>query len=1182
MSVTKKPRPTDSARGNLPTEFWTSFQGLIDKKNYATRPEAEWQALAQNLWQSISTGQDSIAPPQSAWRGKLQQAIAKSMPPAAAQKYTNAFPMSYQENVTPAQAVQDAVAIENFLTSGKSAALHFSRRDGADADSLHVSLYQKDQPFAISTLLPLLENMGFQVVNEQPYHCTLPNPAAAPVQVFFQDFTLNVPAAQQAEIMARETDIQNAFLHILSGQLSNDPFNKILTSANLAWREVWLLRACSRYLLQARLPYSQKYVTDTLDKHADVASSFIKLFHLRFNPNHAGKMPRDRDVAALTAKIEERLSAIASSDEDYILRRLFNVIQSMLRTNFFQRDAQGNYKPYVSFKLDSQHITDLPAPRPLYEVYVYSTRVEAIHLRTSKIARGGIRWSDRREDYRDEVLGLMKAQNVKNTVIVPTGAKGGFYCKQAPSDPKARQVEGAECYKILIRGLLDITDNWTPQGIVKPADVICHDDDDIYVVAAPDKGTAGFSDIANELSREYGFWMEDAFASSGSHGYDHKTMAITARGAWESVMQHFHELGKDIQAEDFTVVGIGDMGGDVFGNGMLLSPHIKLVGAVNYKSIFCDPSPDVKVSFQERQRLFDDVLAWEHYNPKLLSKGGAVFDRTAKDLKLTPEIKASFHLDKDVVTPNELIRAILKSNAELLWFGGIGTYVRSSHETDAEVRDKANDALRITADELQCKVIGEGANLGMTQQSRIAAAQRGILLNTDFIDNSGGVNCSDYEVNIKILLNNIVRNGGLTLPQRNKLLASMTDDVAELVLENNRAQNLAISIATYMSPPRVEQAQRYIQDLEQSGLLDRALEFLPDDATLAVRARDRMGLTRPEMAVIIAYAKMSLTRYMVKNNVADIPELDGMLLDYFPKQLRQKYQADILDHRLKSHLKAMLLSNLMINRLGPLLLKWLIDRTGQEYTDIVKAFIICAAVFKFDETWEQVEQLKGKVAANLQYDLFIDLIQMMDRVIPAMLARPKWLNDMPGAIAHLSPYYETLAKNITKTMPPERKRVHDWHIKSLREQGVPSALALRISDLRSLSSAFAIIKVADDTKQSVLYAAETFFAVGEHLSLDWLREQARQAKATDYWERQAYSTLVEDFIAHQERLTTQILSKSAGKTDGDAIELWTANNPITMKRLQKLTADIRASSQISVPQLMVANRRLRGYIPAKR
>ncbi|MBV8651522.1 MAG: NAD-glutamate dehydrogenase, partial [Alphaproteobacteria bacterium] len=840
-----------------------------------------------------------------------------------------------------------------------------------------------------------------------------------------------------------------------------------------------------------------------------------------------------------------------------------------------QRDDKGAPKSYLSVKLASQHIDLLPLPRPLVEIFVYSPRVEAIHLRGGKVARGGIRWSDRKEDFRTEILGLMKAQMVKNSVIVPVGLKGGFVVKRPPATGGREQLmaEVVESYKTLMRGMLDITDNIAGGAIVPPKDVVRRDGDDPYLVVAADKGTATFSDIANGVAEDYGFWLGDAFASGGSAGYDHKGMGITARGAWELVKRHFRELGIDIQTTDFTAVGVGDMSGDVFGNGMLLSPHIKLIGAFNHLHIFIDPDPDPAKSLAERQRLFNlPRSAWSDYDKKLISKGGGIFERSAKSITVTAEIKAAFHLTQDRLTPAELIHAMLLAPVDLLWFGGIGTYVKSSEESQAEAGDRTNDALRIDGRDIQARVVGEGANLGVTQRGRVEYASKGGRINTDAIDNSAGVDTSDHEVNLKILLNSVVSAGGMDRAERDRQLAAVTDEVAELVLRDNYLQGQALSLAERQGVDLLDQQVRLMRNLERAGKLSRAIEFLPDDETLEARAAARTGLTRPELAVLMAYAKMTLDAELLPSHLPDDPELTSDLLRYFPQPLVEKYRAAIEKHQLRREIIATFVSNSLVNRAGIAFANEMKEKSGRSAGDVAHAYAITRDAFDLRPMWHDIELLDNKVPAELQYDMMLESGRLVERAT-LWLLRSGLSLDLKERVAQLAPGIAALDARLGEILPAPEAKALEARIAAFAERGASRPLAARIARLEHLVSAADVVRLAETARLDIIEVGRAYFAVGARFALDALRGAAQRLRPETAWQKMAISALLDDFFQHQSELTQRVLGN--GAPPAKALDSWLARNAAEIAPVDALLQDISAASTRDLAMLTVANRQLR-------
>ena len=871
---------------------------------------------------------------------------------ALGRRFRSAFPSAYRELYAPDEALAH-IALFDGLEDATELAIDLKHQHQAENNDLQLALFHRHAPLELSDMIPMLENLGFRVVMEHPYLIQPDNEH----QLWMQEFNLSFSLDVNVDVSAVQGSFKEALSTVWKGDAENDSFNRLVIGARLDWRAVAMLRLYARYLKQLGISYSQDFIADTLSRYLDITRNLVALFKSYFDPRYAGNSRSDRS-AGLVNKIVEALDAVDNISEDNVIRGYLEVIQATLRTNFFQTFADGTHKSYISVKLESAKLSLAPKPKPAFEVFVYSPRVEGVHLRGGKVARGGLRWSDRLEDYRTEVLGLVKAQQVKNAVIVPTGAKGGFVAKQA-SMAEGREAwlqEGIASYMLYIQALLDITDNLIEGQVIPPQDVVRRDGDDPYLVVAADKGTATFSDIANEISEANQFWLGDAFASGGGNGYDHKGMGITARGAWVAVQRHFREIGMDIQQQDFSVVGIGDMGGDVFGNGMLLSQHIQLVAAFNHLHIFVDPNPVAAATFKERKRLFETPRStWDDFDKSLLSEGAAVYSRSAKSLKLTPQIKARFNIDENELTPTQLITALLKSEVDLIWNGGIGTYVKASAESHLQVGDRANDSLRINGSELSCKVFGEGGNLGMTQRARVEFCLNGGLCNTDFIDNAGGVDCSDHEVNIKILLNKEVMAGRLEMDERNQFLASMTDTVADLVLHNNRRQTQAISLAMHRSGEQYAEYQRFMAWLEETGRLDRELEFLPTDDQLSERINRNLPVwTRPELSVLVCYSKVMLKEALLEADLLSEPWLARSVNRAFPQQLIDRYPQAVAQHQLSHEIAATQLANDLVDRMGFSFFFRQMESTGASSGEVIRAYTIVINILGIDKLWQSI------------------------------------------------------------------------------------------------------------------------------------------------------------------------------------------------------------------------------------
>lgn len=1095
-------------------------------------------------------------------------------------RFADAFPVGYTLNYQAKQCVFDIENIERAL-EGNRVVLDLYRPGDLDKGRIRLKVFHIGSPVTLSDVMPILEDMGLRAIAELPFEV---RPEGEDRSVWIHDFLLETPEIDGVVCIEDvKVNFEKAFAKIWYNEVENDGLNRLILSADANWHETTILRAYVRYMRQLRVSFSRSYVEKALTENPGIARILINLFKAMHYPDNA-KKKREEMTRDCVDAMEAALEGVSSSDYDRILRSLMTLVQSTLRTNYFQRQDNGSAKPYLSLKFDSGKIDFMPKPRPFREIFVYSPRVEAIHLRGDKIARGGLRWSDRHEDYRTEVLGLMKAQMVKNAVIVPMGSKGGFVVKTPKATREEYREEGIECYKTFIRGMLDITDNQDGDQILPPENVVRRDGDDPYLVVAADKGTATFSDIANGLSQEYGFWLDDAFASGGSAGYDHKKMGITARGAWESVKYHFRLFNHDTQSESFDVAGVGDMGGDVFGNGMLLSKHIRLIGAFNHLHIFCDPNPDEAVSYKERKRLFDCVGGWDQYDEKALSKGGRIYSRDDKVLTLTPEIKERFDLKKDKVTPVELMRAILKARVDLLWFGGIGTYIKSSKETHSDAGDKASDALRIDAPDVRAKVLGEGANLAITQLGRVELSERGVAVNTDFLDNSAGVDSSDHEVNIKILLSDVMSQKAhdMEIKARNKLLEAMTDEVAEHVLRHNYQQAQAISLVEMQAKENLQLHDAFIQDMEREQGLSRKIEGLPDYETVENRLRMGKGLTRPELCVLLSYAKISLTKDLLKSDIPDNPEMDYWIMDYFPDVLGERFKKEILRHRLKREIIATMMANSLINRLGPTFLKSRMNKTGATVKDITQAYIIVRDAFGLRHFWDAIEALDGKVPAQVQLKAMREVAHLAEHGITWFLTRLGRDMDVNKDSKEFSAGIKKLSKHLDDLVTDGLKESITGREKIAINDGIPKELARQIALMPVMSSACDIIRISSEQEMDLTSTARTYFELGERFHLDWLRQQARFLPHEDHWKDEAANGLMEQLFGSQAGMTVRILrdisatGKKALKAES-LVDLWLENHQNHLKQLDSLFVDLRRAGTVDLTMLTVAEQRLRQF-----
>jgi len=1085
-------------------------------------------------------------------------------------RYGNQFPVAYQEEIKAKAAAFDIERM-NALVGEDSLRMSLYRPKHAPEGYLRFKIFHREQEISISDALPMLENMGVRVMGERPYKVVLPDESI----VWIQDFELIYPGA--LDIDKVKTNFHEQFARVWHGDAESDGFNRLVLGAGLNWRQAMLLRAYCKYLLQTSVTFSPAYMERTLSSNPLIATLLVQYFEARHNPK--GAKERDTLIARYTDEIDKALESVSSLDDDRILRSFLNVVRATIRTNYFQTFKGGEHKPYLAFKFDSSQIPELPLPRPMYEIWVYSPHVEAVHLRGGKVARGGIRWSDRREDFRTEVLGLMKAQQVKNTVIVPVGSKGGFYVKQLPRSENRETImkEVVSCYQIFMRGLLDLTDNIVKDKIIPPPQVVRHDDDDPYLVVAADKGTASFSDIANGISAEYNFWLGDAFASGGSAGYDHKKMGITAKGAWESVKRHFREMGVDTQTTEFTVVGIGDMSGDVFGNGMLLSPHIKLLAAFDHRHIFIDPSPEPGKSFKERARLFNLARSsWADYDSKLISAGGGVYPRSAKLIKISAEARQALGIEAHQLTPAELMRTILKAPVDLLWNGGIGTYVKSSRESNVDAGDRSNDAVRINGRDLRCKVVGEGGNLGLTQLGRVEYALNGGRLNTDFIDNSAGVDTSDHEVNIKILLNLVAHERRFTVSQRNTLLASMTDEVGALVLRDNYMQAQALSMAESQATKRINEHAYLMYSLEKSGVLNRSIEFLPSDEELKERRSTTHGLTRPELAVLLAYSKIAIYNALLVSDVAEDPYLANELENYFPTELRKKYQEFMPKHRLRREIVATAITNSMVNRMGPTFAQRTQEESGVGIASVARAYTIARESFGMVGIWSAIEALDNRIPANVQIAMAVQTVGLLKHASRWLIDHLHGRLDIAATVPLYRPGIEKLTTHMAAVLSEPQLDVYHRMQQQYSDVGVPESIAHLIAAVPTLYPAFDLVDVARKTKLPVDVVARIYFHIGRELGLDWLRGQIETLSVDGHWQAEARATLRENLYLQQRLLTTQALKKITDERNAmEHLNAWFDEYTTRIQHTQRILGDMKNANIADFPSLSVAMQEVR-------
>ncbi len=1113
------------------------------------------------------------------WSDRLETALLDDLGEergtAMARRYASAFPAGYQEDFDPRSAIGDIKKFES-LDDNNRLAMKVYRVPEEPDHMLHFRLYHLNQPLALSDLLPPLENMGVHVRGDRSYQVRLSNGHS----VWMYDFSLSYSLAEQIRLDDVRDKFQEAFQRVWHGDAESDAFNKLLLGTDLDWREIALLRAYARYMRQISFNFRETYIAETLGKYLVLTNQLVALFKCRFEPRACDAAARGEAEQSLLNAIHEEIDAVENLNEDSIFRQYLALIKATARTNYFQHGQDGELKPYFSFKLQPGQIPDIPAPVPMFEIFVYSPQVEGVHLRGGKVARGGLRWSDRREDFRTEVLGLVKAQQVKNSVIVPVGAKGGFVAKTIPADAsrEQRQEMGISAYRSFISGLLDVTDNIVDGEIVPPEEVVRHDEDDPYLVVAADKGTATFSDIANGLSADYQFWLGDAFASGGSIGYDHKGMGITAKGAWVSVQRHFRERGIDVQKTDFSVVGIGDMMGDVFGNGMLLSQHICLKAAFNHQHIFIDPNPDAASSFTERERLFKlERSSWEDYQRELISKGGGVFLRSAKSIPISAEMKQAFDISADQLSPNELISALLRSPVDLLWNGGIGTYIKASSESHADVGDKANDVLRVNGKELRCKVIGEGGNLGVTQLGRIEFALNGGAVNTDFIDNAAGVDCSDHEVNIKILLHDVMVAGDMTEKQRQALLADMTDEVSSLVLRNNYMQVQAISIAEREAKKRFAEYRRLMNHLEEQGKLDRALEFLPSEEELLERDAQGSKLTRPELSVLISYIKSQLKEELCGDAICQDEYVANIVQTAFPSRLNHEFHERVTGHKLRCEIIATQLANDMVNHMGITFVDRMQQTPGISSCDVALAYLSARDVFSVPKYWRMIEALDHKVDAQLQMNLMSDLMRLMRRASYWFLRHRRGACNPANEVKRFRPSVNAISENLGNFLKGHMRDAWQQRQESLQNEQVPPQLAHFIAAAPSLYSALSIAEAANDSDINAAVVADTYFSLGDCLELHWFHKQISDLPVKSQWQALAREAYRDDLESQQGNITSSVLTRLSARDDVDvesSIADWLSASSDAVGRWQHLVSEVRAANTADFSIYTVANRAL--------
>ncbi|MCI2424193.1 NAD-glutamate dehydrogenase [Saccharopolyspora sp. K220] len=1102
------------------------------------------------------------------WQDEFRVQLADRYGPAKARwlfaRYASAFPAGYRDVFSAGQAALDVGSLESFEPEVEPRLVLWPLL-GSAAGARFALFWSTPRPALLADVFPVLENMGLRIADHRPFDVRPVGRSAVRVEEFE---VLPHDSAPLADPATRDL-MTDAFTAVWRGDAEDDGFNQLVLKAGLGWRDVALLRAIHAYLRQAAVAFSQAHVERTLLTHREVTGLLVELFRMRFDPAIA-----DADgQVEVDARIEAALSEVVHLNEDRVLRAMRTVILATVRTNFFQRDPAGRAKSYLVLKLDPSRLAFLPDPRPAVETFVYSPRVEGVHLRAAKVARGGIRWSDRPEDFRAEALGLLKAQMVKNTVIVPQGAKGVFVVKRPPpsTDPEAVAEEVRDCYTMFVRGLLDVTDNRRGDAVVRQPETICHDSDDTYLVLAADKGTAAFSDLANSIAAEYGFWLGDAFASGGSHGYDHKAMAITARGVWTSVRRHFGELGLDPERDEFTAVGIGDMSGDVLGNAMLLSRTIKLVAAFDHRHIFLDPDPDPAVSFTERRRLFDlPRSSWADYDPALISAGGGVFARTAKSIPLTPQVRQVLDVQVDELPADQLIQAILRAPVDLLFNGGVGTYVKACAELNAQVGDRANDGARADAEQLRARVVAEGGNLGFTQRARIEFALRGGRINTDFIDNSAGVDISDREVNLKILLDGV---GRLSPQRRDRLLAELGDEVAQQVLVDNYRQALAISVSEALGVTGLDRHLQVMHLLEDDGQLDRTHEALPDDDTVAQRRAAGLGLTRPEIAVLLAYSKNRWTR-VLHSTMPDDPYVLAGAVDYLPAALRDAFAGEIPTHPIRREIATTVLANEVINRLGSGLLHRLQQLTGDRNTPFL-VYVAARDLLDLPAIWAEIDTLELSRHAQTQVRLLSAIREVIEQASLWLLRNRREI-DVATEVRRFRPAMLRLARVLrTRLTGRERQRV-ERAIAGFVRRGVPEQLCERVFVLDPLCAGMDIAEIAWASGRDLEWTAGLYFALGEKLDLDWLKAQTVEQPGDSHWTLLAKISLRDDLLTQRRRLTAAALRGAETATEPDQLlNTWLDRNLDRVTMYRKTFALLKEANEPDIAMLSVALQELR-------
>ncbi|OFW79758.1 MAG: hypothetical protein A2887_03095 [Alphaproteobacteria bacterium RIFCSPLOWO2_01_FULL_40_26] len=1101
-------------------------------------------------------------------------------------QYKNAFSVSYINRFDARRAAIDISRIEECLEKNSALFNFYKSSDLLPSEIAELKIYSPGSELTLSRIMPILESFGFNVIQEHTYQINIDfdakNRSRKKVWIHYFNLDLSKVGAVFSERL--RFNFEKIASLIWSGIAQVGFLNRLVVAADLHWKSVYMLRAYTRYLYQIGFRYSHSYIAEVLVKYRNLTMLLVELFRVKFDPDpKISPAERKNLIKKTSQQIEDGLSKITEVTDDAVIRAFFGTISATIRTNYYQSHAERGFKGYMSFKFDCAKVPNLPLPLPYAEIFVFSPKTEAIHLRGGKVARGGLRWSDRHEDFRTEILALMKAQTTKNAVIVPVGSKGGFVLKRDLTGLTRDQIqqEAIECYKIFLRGLLDITDNVINGKIEHPKAVILHDEADPYLVVAADKGTASFSDIANSVSAERNFWLGDAFASGGSVGYDHKKMGITARGAWISVMRHFHEMGIDTQSQDFTCVGIGDMSGDVFGNGMLLSKHTKLVAAFNHMHIFLDPNPDAERSLNERKRMFElPRSTWADYDKSLISRGGGVFERNVKSIKISPEIKQILQLEEDEINPTNLVRAIIGAQVDLLWNGGIGTYVKATDESNQDVGDRANDSVRINGNELRCKVVGEGGNLGFTQKGRIEFALIGGRINTDAMDNSAGVDCSDHEVNIKITLIAALRANKLDIEERNKILEQMTDEVAQLVLADNQLQTQAVSIANSQGNLLLGEQSQFIDRLEKSKLLNRKIEFLPSRKEIDKRQIDKISLTRPELCVLLAYSKMDIYNQILNSNLIKDEYFEQELFSYFPQIMREKFADEIKNHQLRNEIIATQITNFVVNRVGITFVNQICQDSGFSIVDVVRSLIIACDSFHIREAWKEIEQLDGKVAHHIQMQMFLSSNKLLERSV-LWLLRAQTKGSVSDITKRLGKIADELQNILCDVLAQASRESFERKIERYCLNNVERKLATKIASMDPVASAFDIAEISAASNFNLKTIAKIYFAVGSRFSLKWLRSRVSNLIFDNYWQRLSGKTILEDLYSYQMKIAKRIVDFSCNEKtlcEINSLERWVESVDFLVERFDNFITSLKTQPNQDLSLFIVALNRLKPLV----